>query len=112
MRQLADKGYYRAYYPLANYLFAKKKYGEALTWIKKAVSVNADANTKNLLNNIIAEDAYEKAERYFKEKQWDKSLAYAKKAISLTNNHGDRLKAIISLSEKWNPPTYEINDYK
>lgn len=112
LSKLANKGYNRAYYPLAKFLYAQKKYGEALTWIKKAVSVNADANTNNLLNNIIAEDAYEKAERYFKEKQWDKSLAYAKKAISLTNNHGDRLKAIISLSEKWNPPTYEINDYK
>ena len=114
IERFASNGFYRAYYPLARHYFTIQKYDEALRWIKEALGskrIDEKAEVLLLKKDVIAEDAYEKAERYFKEKQWDKSLAYAQKAISLTESHKKRLEEIIIQCKRWNPPTYEINDY-
>lgn len=111
IENLGNKGYLKAYYHLAQRYFNRKKYANARKWANKAVNAKVDvANATTLISKIDkinqAEDAYNKAEKYVSEKQWDKALYFAQKAQSLGSTRNNRLNEIISQCKMWDPPVY------
>ena len=69
MEKLANKGYSKAYYQLAQWYFTKKNYTSAKKWANKAVNAKVDVSNATILINKIekiiqAEEAYNKAEKY------------------------------------------------
>jgi len=119
IEKLANKGYSKAYYQLAQRYFSKKSYSSAKKWANKAVNAKVDvSNATKLINRIDmivqTEDAYNKAEKYYSEKKWEKALGYAKYAIkinSLSPESNNRLREIITQCEKWNPPVWNPTEY-
>lgn len=110
-KALADRGYKKAYYPLAEKYYLSNDFTKAREWTNKCIMKHADVSkAKGLIEkidkNIQAEEAYQKAEKYILEKQYDKALFYARKALSLKSKHTNRLTDIVLLCERWNPPIY------
>ena len=95
------------------YMF-KKVEGELYGYyrdLRRKEVIKEEINTLNNMlekidKNIQAEEAYQKAEKYILEKQYDKALFYARKALSLKSKHTNRLTDIVILCERWNPPIY------
>lgn len=110
-KALADKGYKKAYYPLAEKYYLSNDFTKAREWTNKCIMKHVDVSkAKGLIEkidkNIQSEEAYQKAEKYILEKQYDKALFFARKALSLKSKHTNRLTDIVILCERWNPPIY------
>ena len=111
LKVLADREYKKAYYPLAEKYYLSNDFAKAREWTNKCIMKHVDVSkAKELIEkidkNIQAEEAYQKAEKYILEKQYDKALFYARKALSLKSKHTNRLTDIVILCERWNPPIY------
>lgn len=111
LKALADRKYRKAYYPLAEKYYLSNDFAKAREWTNKCVMKHVDVSkAKELIEkidkNIQAEEAYQKAEKYILEKQYDKALFYAKKALSLKSKRTNRLTDIVIHCERWNPPIY------
>lgn len=113
-KALADRKYKKAYYPLAEKYYLSNDFAKAREWTNKCIMKHVDVSkAKELIEkidkNIQAEEAYQKAEKYILEKQYDKALFYARKALSLKSlksKQTNRLTDIVILCERWNPPIY------
>lgn len=114
LKALADRKYKKAYYPLAEKYYLSNDFAKAREWTNKCIMKHVDVSkAKELIEkidkNIQAEEAYQKAEKYILEKQYDKALFYARKALSLKSlksKQTNRLTDIVILCERWNPPIY------
>lgn len=111
LKALADRKYRKAYYPLAEKYYLSNDFAKAREWTNKCIMKHVDVSkAKELIEkidkNIQAEEAYQKAEKYILEKQYDKALYYAKKALSLKSKRTNRLTDIVIHCERWNPPIY------
>lgn len=78
---LADKGYKKAYYPLANKYFADGYNKEAEKWAVKCISMNVDVDQAKSLLKKIEEKNVQKA---LSEKDWTVVKYYADKGCQST----------------------------
>ena len=124
-KMLADKGYVKAYYPLAEKYYDNKSYTKALEWAKKSVNANLNVQkSKTLISKIEKEqndalfakaktlDDYEMlankgyikayyplAEKYYEDKSYTKASEWAKKSVN-ANLNVQKSKTLISKIEK------------
>jgi len=121
---LADRGYKKAYYPLANKYFTTKNYVEAKRWANKCFSSEVDVTSAtNLLSHIqdtqytvalkesnwilikdLADEGYNKAytplaEHYLKTNQYRLASKYARKGVYESSN-SQRAKTVLDILKK------------
>lgn len=124
-KSLADKGYTKAYYPLAGKYYENKSYAKAEEWAKKSINVNLNVQESNALlakvekaqndalfakaktlvdYKSLADKGYTKAyyplaEKYYENKSYASATEWAEKSVN-ANLNVQKSKALMSKVEK------------
>lgn len=124
-KSLADSGYTKAYYPLAEKYYENKSFAKAVEWAKKSVKANLhvqEANTllakvekaqndalfakaktladyKSLADKGYTKAYYPLAEKYYADKSYANATEWAKKSVK-ANLNVQKSKTLISKVEK------------
>ena len=105
IEKLANKGYSKAYYQLAQWYYSKKKYSSAKKWANKAIKAKVDVSNSSLLINKIKEE-----EKMTQKKEQEIALQNGEKWFwkwSYNNEHdieaGKKAKTYLQKADPNNP---------